>query len=287
MIFTRHVKTINTVKFLILLFPFIAIHSAIFSQTTFNKKAFAEHRMHVRKAANYYLRKKIDPSPEFSVQYVSLFSGLKGYTWRDTLLATKVINRLYQFNDILFYRLMRIRLEWEFRQHLQRPPLDSIMPLLKNNNDSAKYYYMLGLYFQDSMTWQLARTFGYVRSTYDGNEVVDWRKMKDLNWRDPKTIESITVDDFILNVSKDIQRNFKFDHLRDSSILYYKMALGNDPTEFHYLKELILFLSNLFGIKDEEIQLVITSKLENYTDKEKKWLRRYLDSLYKGPKNKS
>jgi hypothetical protein len=271
-------------KFLILLFAFIAITCTIFPQTTFNKKAFSEHRMNVRKAANYYLRKKINPSPEFSVQYTSLFSGLQGYTRRDTLLATKLINKLHRVDGILFYRLMRIRLEWEFKQHFARSPLDAVRSLLKNNIDSAKYHYMLSLYFQDSITEHLSRKYGFVRATYDGNEVVDRRKMKDLNWRDPKTVESIPFDDFILNVSKDIQRNFKFDHLRDSSILYYKMALDNDPTEFHYLKELILFLSNLSGIKDEEIQQVITSKMENYTDKEKKWLKKYLHSFYERPK---
>lgn len=185
-------------NFLSLLFAFIAIPCTIFSQTAFKKEALSEHRMNVRKAANYYLKKKINQSPEFSIQYSSLFSGIQGYTKRDTIIATKLINRLYQFNDILFYRLMRIRLEWEFTQHLVISPLDSVRPILKNNIDSSKYYYMPGLYFQDSMTENLARSFGFVRSTCEGNEVVDWAHMKVLKWRDPKTIESITVDDIII-----------------------------------------------------------------------------------------
>src|SRR5436190_16429041 len=128
-------------KFLTLLFAFTGISLAIFSQTTHKKKDIHEHRMHVRRAANYYLRKKLSPSPEFSVQYNSLFYGLQGYRKKDTLLANRVINRLYKVNDILFYRLMRIRLEWELKQRFAKSPLDSVCLLLKNNIDSAKYFY--------------------------------------------------------------------------------------------------------------------------------------------------
>ena len=266
-------------NFLRLLFAFIAIPGVIFSQSALKERSLAGRSMSVRKAANYYLRKKINLSPEFSIQYSSLFSGLQRYTMRDTIMATKIIKRLYQFNDILFYRLMRIRLEWEFKQHLVKSPLDSVCLLLKNNIDSAKYYYMLGLYFKDSMNEKLARHFGYVRATDGGNEITDWRKMKTLIWRDPKIIESITVDDLILNDSDSTQRYFKVDRPRDSSIFYFRTAIDTDPTEFHYLKEFLLFMSNLPGKKDAEIQQVIISKLENYTDKEKKRLKKYLDGF--------
>jgi hypothetical protein len=111
--------------------------------------------------------------------------------------------------------------------------------------------------------------------------------MKKIKWRDPKLMAWFNHDDLILTFGKDIHRDFKFDHLRDSLIFYYKMAIDNDPTEFHYLKELILFLSNMPENKDSEIQQIITLKLENYTDKEKKWLKKYLDSFNKNQKNKS
>jgi hypothetical protein len=255
-------------KFLTLLFAFIGISIAIFSQTKNKKKDIHEHRMSVQRAANYYLRKKLNSSPEFAVQYTSLFSGLQGYKKKDTLLATRVINRLYLLNDILFYRLMRIRLEWEFKQHLVRSSLDSVGFLLKNNIDSAKYFYMLALYFRDSMMENLARRLGYVKATYDGSEIVDWRKLTSLKWGDRRVIEG--PHEFL----GPVEPNFKVGRFRDSSIFYYKKAIDNDPTEFHYLKEFLLFMSNLPENKDAEIQQVINSKLNNYTRKEKKWIRK-------------
>ena len=123
-------------NFLRLLFAFIVIPGTLFPQSTL--RSFPERRMNVRKAANYYLKKKMDPSPRFSIQYSSLFSGLQHYSKRDTTIATKIIKRLYSFNDILFYRLMRIRLEWEFKQHLARASLDSIPALLKKQNEIIK-----------------------------------------------------------------------------------------------------------------------------------------------------
>lgn len=253
-------------KVLGLLIALATIPIAIYSQIA------SENKMKVRNAANYYLKKKIDPSPEFSTQYNSLFWGFQGYTKKDTLIAAKLIKRLYQVNDILFYRLMRIRLEWEFKQHLVKYPLDSIRHLLKKNIDSSQYYYMLGLYFRDSMTENLARRLGFVKVNSSGNEIVDWRIMKIKKWRNPKAIES--PHGYILN-------DFKVDRHRDSAIFYYKIAIKNNPTEFHYLKELLLFMSNLPENKDEEVQQIITSKLENYTQEEKKWVKEYLDSLYK------
>ncbi|HET6995021.1 MAG TPA: hypothetical protein VFI06_08560 [Chitinophagaceae bacterium] len=249
-------------KFLSLLFALIAISPAIFSQTTIK---IPEHRMNVRKAANYYLRKKMNPSPRFSIQYTSLFAGLQGYTKRDSLLANKIINQLYQFNDILFYRLMRIRLEWEFKRHIVKSPLDSASLLLKNNIDSAKYYYMLGLFFQDSLAERLARRFGYVRATAGDIEVVDWRKMKTVKWRNRKVIGSTDLG----------HHDNRIDPMGDSVIVYYKRAIDNDPTEFHYLKEFILFMSNLPEDRDAEMKQVIASKLENYSDKEKNWVKKY------------
>jgi hypothetical protein len=264
-------------KFLTLLFAFIGISLAIFSQTTHKKKDIHEHRMNVRRAANYYLRKKLNPSPEFSVQYNSLFLGLQGYRKKDTLLAVEVINRLYQSNDILFYRLMRIRLEWEFKQRFAKSPLDSVQPLLKNNIDSAKYHYMLALYFQDSMTWKLARQTGYVRATREGNEVVDWGKVKRLKW--PEAAEYISIDPLFLRPDDKTFSYFKVGRSGDSAIFYYKKAVDNDPTEFHYLKEFLVFMSNLPENKDAEMQQVINSKLNNYTGKEKKWVKKYFDSF--------
>ncbi|MFI5129283.1 MAG: hypothetical protein ACHQFX_04800 [Chitinophagales bacterium] len=251
----------------------MALYCTIFSQTTSKKKAFSEHGMNVRKAANYYLKKKINPSPQFSVQYASLFSGLQGYRKKDTLLAAKLIKRLYKVNDILFYRLMRIRLEWEFRQHVQLSPLDSILPRLKNNIDSSKYYYMMGLYFEDSMYVRTARRFGYVRVNSDGNEIVDWRKMRSFKFDDPRLFE--LHNDIDIDISSNHNYS-KRDPIADTAILYYKKAINLDTSEFYYLKNLLILLS--FVGDDAETQQVISSNLGNYTDKEKKWLKKYLDS---------
>jgi hypothetical protein len=93
-------------NFLSILIIASAIPSAIFSQSTPKSKALTGHQMNVRHAANYYLHNK-NPSPEFSVRYNSLFSGRQQYTTHDTIIATQLIQKLYELNDILFFRLMR------------------------------------------------------------------------------------------------------------------------------------------------------------------------------------
>ena len=106
--------------------------------------------------------------------------------------------------------------------------------------------------------------------------------MKSLKWRDPTIVESSHTDylksnhdDYLINIpGRPRRRNLRFEPLRDSSILYYKMAIDHDPKEFHFLKDLILFMYNLPENKDEELQQLIISKLQNYSTKEKKRLKK-------------
>jgi hypothetical protein len=117
------------------------------------------------------------------------------------------------------------------------------------------------------MSERLARTYGYVKATYRGDELVDWVKMKYTKWGDPMSTPRGCGGLMIPNDDDYDRKKFS---LRDTAIFHYKLAIDKDPTEFHYLKELILYMSNSPKIKDEEIQQVIISKLSNYNDKEKK-----------------
>jgi len=267
----------------------------IFSQTTLKTKALTGHTMNVRHAANYYLHKK-NPSAEFSVQYTSMFLGLRNYTERDTIIANNLIKRLYELNDFLFFRLMRIRLQWEFKQRHVRSSLDSVRSLLRNNMDSAKYHYMLGLYFQDSLNERIARAFGYVRATNNGDEVVDWRKLKDLKWRDPRLIEMfpseyhgllIPPDDYYRRPTAFRSRDSLTFSYKAAIENYYKMAVQEDPAEFHYLRELIIFMYNQPENRDEEIRQLINSKLENYTRKQQRRLKKFLAKLTQAENKKA
>ncbi len=49
---------------------------------------------------------------------------------------------------------------------------------------------------RDSIT---AKKMGYVKSGADGNEYVDWTKMKTIKWNDPKVIEQLGQTDLILS----------------------------------------------------------------------------------------
>ena len=44
-----------------------------------------------------------------------------------------------------------------------------------------------------------AKKLGYVKSGADGNEYVDWAKMKNLKWGDPKVVEQLSSTDLILS----------------------------------------------------------------------------------------
>lgn len=246
------------------LFAIILIPATIFSQPPIKKEIYGSKENN-REAINYYL-KNTDLSRSFIKSYIKLISG-----HRDHIKANKLIKQLYNFNETVFYRFIRVRLEWEFKEHLMLAPLDSVKPLLKNKIDSAGYYYMLAIYFKDSMYERIARRFGYVKAINPVEEIVDWAKMKTIKWTATKIIEQ-SHPGLLLSSS------FRNDRMLDSSVFYYKKAMGYDPGEFFYLADLLFYLSN-FG-EESALQQIITSKLNNYTGKKKAWLEAYLAGSY-------
>ena len=217
-----------------------------------------------QKAINYYL-KTIDLFPDFYTPYIELDSYLEDNDKADTSIANEFINRLYRVNDTVFYRLMRIRLEWEFKERLVLAPLDSVRVLLKDNIDSADYYSTLAIYFKDEMYSSAANTLGYLKSGSDGTEHIDWKKTETIRWDDPRTMNKLT-DDEKLFVKK------------DSALFYYKKAVELDTTDAYYMQNLIFFLSG-FG-EDEDIQQILPAKLKYYPDEEKASLKVLLADSY-------
>jgi hypothetical protein len=59
------------------------------------------------------------------------------------------------------------------------------------NNEYRQFVYWV----RDSV---VARKMGYVKADKEGNERVDWSKMKTLKWSDPKVIEQLSTTDIIL-----------------------------------------------------------------------------------------
>lgn len=216
-----------------------------------------------RRGTIKYYKKNTDFSRGFINSYVRLLSGR-----RDIAKAIKQINQLYKLNETVFYRFMRIRLEWEFKEHLMLAPLDSVKSLLKNKSDSAGYYYMQGNYFQDSMLEKLARKFGFVKAVSHDNEVPDWSKIKSFRWNSPIIIESMHGDNTLLD--DPIVNN----PMMDSSISYYKKAIEKDPAEFFYMKELVFFLNKHY--QESALQQAIKQYQNNYPRREKKWLNALL-----------
>lgn len=216
-----------------------------------------------REAIKYY-KKNTDLPRNLIHSYVGLISDPQRYERKDTLKANKIINQLFQYNDNTFYRLMRVRLEWEFKQRLKPSLLDSARLLLKNNIDLAYYYYMLGNYFKDSMSERMARKFGFVRVTLDGNEIPDWRKIESFRLNFPGIL--ISLHEY--HMPSDDNRAEK--NMMDSSIYYYKKAIDFAKTEFYYIKELLFLLNKHY--QEATLQQIIKQYQNNYTSKEKKWL---------------
>ncbi|HZH97020.1 MAG TPA: SUMF1/EgtB/PvdO family nonheme iron enzyme, partial [Flavisolibacter sp.] len=76
---------------------------------------------------------------------------------------------------------------------------------------------------RDSIT---AKKMGYVKSGTDGNEYVDWTKMKTVKWSDPKVIEQLGQTDLILSPE---DRIFGKKEIDVSKLVYH--------SEIHDLKE--------------------------------------------------
>ena len=60
------------------------------------------------------------------------------------------------------------------------------------NNEYRQFVYWV----RDSV---VAKKIGYVKSDTDGNEYVDWAKMRTIKWDDPKTVELLGQSDILLS----------------------------------------------------------------------------------------
>lgn len=250
----------------ILAFPYTGL-----TQISAKGKYFSERKGNVRKAVRYYLRKGLTESQGFSCQYESLFSGLKSYTQKDKLWANQLLSKLYEVDSILFFKLMRIRLEWYLKERLVLTGLDSVQNLIKTTTDQAHYNYMKGLYYSDSYYEKLARHMGYVKAINANTEIVDWKKMNTMRWGSIKILEQIPN-------SIVPERPFKYENLKDSAIAYYKKAIENSRSEFFYFKEILFYLS-----KHNEkllIQQLLNSNLNTYSLKERRWLRKVVRKYF-------
>ncbi len=253
-------------KFWYTIFTMLIIQCTVFSQKESAEKYFPEAKYNFRKAAKYYLKKRTVPTPVITKEYASLFSDINNYTDKDRLLCLKLINRIYQFDDILFFKLMRIRLEWNFGERISYSPLYSVPEPFKKSTDSANYSLLLGIYFKDTLIERVARHMGYVKGVNPSVEIVDWKKMNTMKWAYPRGVMEQT--------DKYYNPPFIGKELRDSSFKYYKKAIELDSTQFYYIKEFLIYLYK-FG-EDIEIQQLIISKINNYTKKEKRWLEKLL-----------
>jgi len=234
---------------------------SVFAQSSV---ADVNNKTNIRHTVDHYLE-NTSLSRHFVKTYVKLMTGPK----RHPAKARILIQKLYSKNDLAFYRLMRIKLEWEYLQHLKYTPLDSVRSILQTNKDSTHYYYTLALYFTDSMTAVAARKFGYVKAINPSVEEVDWSKMKSMKWTDPKIIETIGVHE-----------RFSWDKkMRDTAFAYYKRAIEQYPAAFFYLKETIFFLHKIGERK--LITELISQQQHHYTKKEKEWINDFLLAINK------
>ncbi len=239
----------------------IMIHGSMFAQSSVTD---VNNKINIRNTVDHYLE-NTSLSRHFVKTYVKLMTGPKRYATKARIL----IQKLYSKNDLAFYRLMRIKLEWEYIQHLKYTPLDSVRSILQTNKDSAHYYYTLALYFTDSMNATAARKFGYVKAINPSVEEVDWIKMKSIKWADPKIIQNITGHE-----------RFSWDEkMRDTAFAYYKRAIEQYPAAFFYLKETIFFLHKIGERK--LITELISQQQHHYTKKEKEWLNDFILAINK------
>jgi tetratricopeptide (TPR) repeat protein len=112
-----------------------------------NMAEYAVELKQNRRALNY-LFKSIDLFPDYSSPYDIVYDY--AIEKKDTATATAFIHRLKKYGDTASMRLMRIRFEKEFyRTALSVKSLDSVILLLKDDIDSADYFYTLGMYYKE------------------------------------------------------------------------------------------------------------------------------------------
>jgi len=98
-----------------------------------------------------YLFLNIDQFPDHWEPYELLYDY--AIEKKDSSVASDFIQRLNIYKDTISMRLLRIRFENEFyKRDISMQTLKECLPLLKNNIDSADYFYTLGLYYRQETT---------------------------------------------------------------------------------------------------------------------------------------
>ena len=102
-----------------------------------------------KKGIEYYLL-SIDHFPDYGPPYEALYDY--AIAKKDTITAEKLISRLKKYDDTASMRLQRIRFEYDFYTIPISLSLPSARLLLKDNIDSADYYYKMGLLFKNEIS---------------------------------------------------------------------------------------------------------------------------------------
>ncbi len=101
-----------------------------------------------KKGVNYYFL-SIDQFPDYWPPYEALYDY--AIDKKDSITAEKLIASFKKYDDTASMRLQRIRFEYDFYKHPLSISLPTVKSLLKNNSDTADYYYTLGLLFKEEI----------------------------------------------------------------------------------------------------------------------------------------
>ncbi len=243
----------------------------LLGQSSENVQALLKNKMTIQTSRAFYL-KNTRLSRHFINRYVNLTKSFKihkifsaknhkGYRSEDTLIAYRQIKIINKTGQKAFYQLMQTRLQWDYKEHLQKFLLDSAKLNLQNHSDSAYYFFMLGMHSKDSMNELLARKLGFVMSDNKGNELVDWKKMNSIKFTHWVMIELIGSDSHI---------NSSMERIRNAFIPYLEKAIKLDKKEFFYMIEMLLPLIRLGDEKTIQEKIILYKN--NYSNSQQKWL---------------
>ncbi len=119
------------------------------------------------------------------------------------------------------------------------------------NNEYRQFVYWV----RDSVA---AKKLGYVKAGSDGNEYVDWDKMKNLKWSDPKVVEQLGQTDLILSPE---DRIFGKKEIDASKLIYHSEIFdlkdaakrenaGKTRSQFLVKKDVRIYPDTLAWIRD-------------------------------------
>lgn len=101
-----------------------------------------------KQGVDYYLF-SIDHFPDYWPPYEALYDY--SIEKKDTIIANELIARFRKYDDTVSMRLNRIRFEYDFWGIPLSQSLPETIPLLKDNIDSADYYYTMAVMYKDEI----------------------------------------------------------------------------------------------------------------------------------------